>query len=75
MKKLSIRDMRANVGQLDELVEAAGELLVTRHGKVIARVLPVAGRRHRPDHAELRLLTPRLQVPSSDLIRAERDER
>ena len=56
MKKLSVREMRANIGRLDELVEEAGELVISRRGKPIARVLPAAtaaatrSRRSAPAH-------------------------
>ena len=75
MKKLSVREMRANIGRLDELVEEAGELVISRRGKPIARVLPVSRHRQRPDHADLRRRTALLTTPSAELIRAERDER
>jgi len=75
MKKLNVREMRANIGRLDELVEEAGELIISRRGQPIARVLPVSRPRQRPDHADLRQRTALLTTPSADLIRAERDER
>ncbi len=75
MKTLSVREMRANIGRLDELVGEAGELIISRRGQPIARVLPVTGQRERPDHADLRRLTTRLKTASAELIRAERDER
>ena len=75
MKELSVREMRASIGRLDELVEEAGELIISRRGRPIARVLPVTGTRQRPDHAELRQRTATLTTSSADLIRAERDER
>jgi antitoxin (DNA-binding transcriptional repressor) of toxin-antitoxin stability system len=75
MKELSVRDMRANIGRLDELVAAEGELVICRHGRPIARVLPMAQHRQPPDHADLRRRMAPLQTPSVELIRAERDER
>lgn len=75
MKELSVREMRANIGRLDELVEDAGELIISRRGKPIARVLPVSGQRQWPDHDDLRRRTALLTTPSAELIRAERDER
>lgn len=48
MKELSVRDMRANLGRLDELVAAEGELVICRHGRPIARVLPMAQQRQPP---------------------------
>ena len=75
MKELNVREMREAIGRLDTLVEAAGELIVTRRGKPIARILPATRRMPRPDHAELRARMPRLDVPSEELIREDRDER
>jgi antitoxin (DNA-binding transcriptional repressor) of toxin-antitoxin stability system len=75
MKELNVREMRAAIGRLDELVDDAGELIVSRRGKAIARILPIAARRQRPDHADLRSRMPRLSTPSEALIRDERDER
>lgn len=75
MRELSVRDMRASIGRLDELVAAEGELVICRHGRPIARVLPMAQSRQLPDHAELRRRMARLQTDSAGLIRAERDER
>lgn len=39
MKKLSIREVRKELAQLDELVSREGEVVVTRCGRPIARVL------------------------------------
>jgi antitoxin (DNA-binding transcriptional repressor) of toxin-antitoxin stability system len=75
VKELNIREMRASLGQLAELVAAEGELLIRRRGEPIARVLPMNPLRRRPDHAELRQRMPLLGSSSADLIRAERDER
>ena len=75
MKELTVREMRAAIGQLDKLVNEAGELIVSRRGRPIARILPIEGARQRPDHADLRARTGQLSTPSSELMRAERDER
>ncbi|WP_159322513.1 type II toxin-antitoxin system Phd/YefM family antitoxin [Spiribacter roseus] len=75
MKELNIREMRANIGRLDELVAVEGELVVNRRGKPIARILPMSEHRQLPDHADLRQRMARLQRPSAELIREERDER
>jgi antitoxin (DNA-binding transcriptional repressor) of toxin-antitoxin stability system len=75
VKELNIREMRASLGKLAELVAAEGELLILRRGQPIARVLPMTPQRRRPDHAELRQRMPLLESSSADLIRAERDER
>lgn len=75
MKMLSVREMRAELGKLDKLVAVEGELLVTRQGKPIARILPVRGTRTKPSHADLRASMPYLDTASEELIREDRDER
>lgn len=75
MKELNVRDMRANIGRLAELVAAEGELVIRRHGQPIARVLPMAQHRQPPTHADLRQRMAPLQTTSAELIRTERDER
>ncbi|MDN5851081.1 MAG: type II toxin-antitoxin system prevent-host-death family antitoxin [Nitrococcus sp.] len=67
--------MRSRLGCLETLVMESGEILITRRGKPIARLLPIAGRRPKPDHADLRKTMPRLTTPSEVLINADRDER
>lgn len=74
MKTLSIREMREALGQLDQLVEHEGELIITRRGRAIARVLPFKPQRVMPSHAEHRGRMPRLS-PSAELIREDRDAR
>jgi antitoxin (DNA-binding transcriptional repressor) of toxin-antitoxin stability system len=67
--------MRNTLGRLETLVCESGEIVVTRRGKPVARILPMPGHKSKPDHAELRQKMPRLNTPSEDLISAERDER
>jgi len=75
MKVINIKEMRANIGRLDELVNEEMELIISRRGQPIARVLPISRRRTRPDHADLRRRTAESTLVSAVLIRAERDER
>lgn len=75
MKSLSIREMRNSLGQLGSLVEESGELVVTRRGRPIARVLPVTPAKAKPSHADLRQKMPRLAIPSEVLVDADRGER
>ena len=74
MRSLSIREIRAALGNIEEIVEREGELLVTRHGKPVARIGPVERRRPLPSHQALRECMPRLAVSSAELIRRERDD-
>lgn len=75
LKTLSIREMRSALGHLDELVAKAGEVVVTRRGRPLARILPARPRRRIPSQAELRASMPNLTVPSEVLIRQDREQR
>lgn len=75
MKSLSVRDMRNALSTLDELVTKEGEVLVTRRGKPIARVLPVGRSDRPPSHLDLRESMPHLEHSSEDLVRKDRDAR
>ena len=75
MREMSIREMRAELGRLGEVLDSEGEVVVTRHGKPIARVLPLGAPRKRPSHDDLRSSMPRLERGSEDVVRADRDGR
>lgn len=75
MKSLSIREVRRELTQLDKLVAREGEVVITRHGQPIARLLPVRSTQRMPSHADLRASMPRLKQGSETHVRAERDER
>lgn len=76
MRELSIREMRAKLGGLDRLVQSEGEILITRRGVPIARLLPVKEAQRRPtSHAKLRSAAQRFKTPSEALIRDDRDQR
>lgn len=75
MRTLSIREMRNTLGNLDTLVLESGEIVITRRGKPIARLLPIAGHKPKPDHADLRSRMAKADIASEDLLSADRDER
>jgi len=75
MSELSVREVRAAIGRLDKLVTERGEVIVTRHGKPIARILPIVHAQARPSHADLRQQMILLKNSSASLISQERDER
>ena len=75
MKRLTIRQIRAALAHLDEIVAKEGEILVTRRGSPLARVVPVRPARAMPSHADLRARMPRLPVASEVLVRQDRDGR
>jgi len=75
MRSLSIREVRAALGSIEELVEREGELVITRHGKPVARIVPVQERRPMPSHKAFRATMPFQEIPSEVLIREDRDAR
>ena len=72
---MSIREARAALTRLDEILGREGEITVTRHGRPVARILSLLSPRPAPSHAALRASIPRQEVPSEVLVRQERDER
>jgi len=56
------------------LIESEGEIIVTKRGTPIARLLPVQGSRNMPDHAALRAQMP-VMLSSARLVREDRDDR
>jgi antitoxin (DNA-binding transcriptional repressor) of toxin-antitoxin stability system len=72
---MSIRDLRAALARLDTVLAEAGEVVVTRRGRAIARILPAEATRVMPSHAEFRNRMPRLATGSEALVRADRDAR
>ena len=73
--RISIREMRNQLGRLDELLAEENELIITRHNKPVARVLPVKGEKPRPDHKVLRNRLPDQETGSEVLQRLDREER
>jgi prevent-host-death family protein len=75
--ELSIRQTREALARLKELLDDRGEIIITRRGRPVARVLPIDPPR-RPEvvpHADLRASMPRLESGSEVLLREERDGR
>lgn len=75
MQTLNIREIRNVIGNLEELLNAAGEIVITKHGDAIARILPMQDKIRRPSHKDLHQLTKKLSMPSEKLVRDSRDER
>mgnify|MGYP001327919587 CR=1 FL=1 len=46
MKERNIREMRANMGRLDELVAEEGEFVISRRGHPFARILSMTASVH-----------------------------
>lgn len=75
MREISIRQMREELSRIEEVVEREGEVVITRHGRPVAKVVPLHRGLVAPSHADLRASMPRLSRSSAELIREERDER
>ena len=75
MKRLTIRETRQSLSRLDQLLALEGEVMITRRGEPIARVVPIDRRRPIPSHLDLRNSMPRMQKGSERLIRRDRDGR
>lgn len=75
MRTASIREIRAWLTDLDKVLSKEGEIIVTRRGRPLARILPVTPVRSMPSNADLRRKMPRLATGSEVLIRKDRDER
>jgi len=75
MRSLSIREAREHLATIEDLVAREGELIITRRGKAVARILPVGCERRVPQRKALRDSIRPLTVSSEVLVRGERDER
>ena len=75
MKKLTIREVRQSLSHLDKLLAIEGELMITRRGDPIARVVQVGKKRPIPSHRDLRDGMKRMHKGSEALLRKLRDER
>ena len=78
MKALSIRAAREAMPHLDDLVAEHGEVVITRRGKPILRVIPLGGANPPGGHDRNAALRARLEpqpTSSSQLIREDREDR
>ena len=75
MKKLTIRQARQSLAQLDRLLEEEGEITITRRGKPIGRVVGIGPKRTIPSHKDLRMKMPRVKRESRILVREDREGR
>ena len=77
MVTVNLARAKAHLSELLDRVEAGEEVVITRHGRPVAHISPVA-RPRRPLRlqalAEFRARMPRLRRPSAELLREARDE-
>jgi prevent-host-death family protein len=75
MRTVNIREVRGLLPHLDEVLAREGEILVTRRGDPIARLVPAEAQVKRPSHADLRARMTPSPLGSEILIREDRDSR
>ena len=75
MKTVSVREMRQVLSGLEDLLEEVGELVITRRGRAIARLVPLTPGRRPPSRRRLREEMPALSEGSEMLVREDRDKR
>lgn len=75
MKKMTIREVRQSLSHLDQILEAEGEVAITRRGREIARVVPFNRSLPMPSHRDLRREMSPMMVGSEELVREDRDAR
>jgi len=75
MKKLSIREARQSLSHLDRLLAVEEEVMITRRGDPIAKVVQVGRKRPIPSHRDLREGMKRIHKGSETILRKDRDER
>jgi antitoxin (DNA-binding transcriptional repressor) of toxin-antitoxin stability system len=75
MKKLSIREARQSLSHLDRLLTVEEEVVITRRGDPIAKIVQVGRKRPIPSHQDLRDAMPKMRKGSETLLRKGRDER
>lgn len=76
MKHFGIKETRQQLPDLIDRVEAGEEIVITRQGRPVARLVPAPGqRKFLPPLAEFRKRMGNLGTPSDRLVREERNER
>lgn len=72
MRTMSIRELRDSLSFIGEIADREGEVVLTRHGRPLARLVSLSPTRRAPSHADLRADMPYMAVPSEQLVRADR---
>jgi prevent-host-death family protein len=77
MKKAGIREARQNMSELIGAVRKGREILITEHGKPVARLVPIEKPKARafPGRAAFRRSMPAFHPPLSSTISEDREDR
>jgi prevent-host-death family protein len=75
MVTVNLARAKARLSELLDKAEAGEEVVITRHGRPVAQLAPIAGRKQRlPSLAAFRARMPKWPRPSALLRREARDE-
>lgn len=75
MKTINVRELRGEIPRLRELLAQEHELLLVSNGEPVARILPVARKRHVPSLAAHRAKMQPLKRTVAEMLREHRDKR
>jgi antitoxin (DNA-binding transcriptional repressor) of toxin-antitoxin stability system len=73
MREMTVRELRDALSTIESLVEREREVVLTKHGRPLVKLVPLHGHASVPSHADLRAAMPLMTVPSEDLVREDRD--
>lgn len=73
MREMTVRELREALSSIESLVEREQEIILTKHGHPLVKLVPLRGRVPVPSHADLRAAMRHMTVPSEKLLREERD--
>jgi prevent-host-death family protein len=75
MAIVTVVEAKARLSEILDKVEAGEEVVITRHGRPVAQLMPVKqAKRPVRSLAAFRARMPRLRKPSAELLRESRDE-
>ena len=75
METISLAEAKVRLSEILNEVEAGGEVVITRHGKPVARVVSAHGPlKALPSLMAFRASLPRARTSSAELLRVLRDE-
>lgn len=75
MKMITIREAREGLSHPEQLFADDDEVIVTRHGEPVARILPIAPRPHFRDLRSFLESQAMQAVPSEVLLAEDREDR
>lgn len=74
MRRVSVTEARREWSKLLAAVEAGESVIITRHGKPVAHLVPAGGITRLPDGARLRASVPPMRESAGEFIRKLRDD-